>query len=179
MRIFVNLKSCKHETCKSDSISSARAIEGIIKRNIFMPWIVAMCLTLTAQQAWTCTLSVTGVNFGSYDVFNNAPLISTGNVNVNCDSGIEYSITLSAGNGTYTQRTMSNGTKTLKYNLYTATNRAIVWGDGTRNTTLLTDTGCYAVISDRICDNYPYLHNVYTESCNDTIIVVVTFQWYE
>ena len=175
MRIFVNLKSCKHETCKSDSISSARAIEGIIKRNIFMPWIVAMCLTLTAQQAWTCTISVIGVNFGSYDVFNNAPLISTGNVNVNCDSGIEYSITLSAGNGTYTRRTMSNGTKTLKYNLYTATNRAIVWGDGTSHTANVNGTGSDAVISHGVYGNIPALQNVYSGSYNDTIIVVLTF----
>ena len=44
-------------------------------------------------------LTFTGVNFGSYDVFSNAALDSTGNIGVNCPSGVGYSMALSAGGG--------------------------------------------------------------------------------
>jgi hypothetical protein len=83
------------------------------------------------HQSRACTINITGVNFGSYDVFSNAASDSTGNIDVNCPSGVGYTIGLSAGNGSYEQRGMSNGTHTLNYNLYTAANREFVWEDAT------------------------------------------------
>ena len=86
-------------------------------------------------------INITGVNFGSYDVFSNAASDSTGNIDVNCPSGVVYTIGLSAGNGTYEQRGMSSGTHTLNYNLYTAANREFVWEDATTSGATVSGSG--------------------------------------
>ena len=75
-----------------------------------MPWIIAAAFAVTMQEAQACSMNVTGVNFGSYDVFSKAALHSTGNININCPNGVGYTIGLSAGSGTYQQRGMSSGT---------------------------------------------------------------------
>ena len=72
-------------------------LAGTRKRNAALPWLVALAFALTAQQGQACTLNVTGVNFGSYDVFSNSALDSTGNIDVNCPSGVGYSMALSYG----------------------------------------------------------------------------------
>ena len=119
----------------------ASALAGTRKRNAAVPWLVALAFALTAQQGHACTLNVTGVNFGSYDVFSNAALDSTGNIDVNCPSGVGYSMALTAGGGTHTQRVMNSGGHRLNYNLYTAANRAVVWGDATSGTVTVNGTG--------------------------------------
>ena len=90
---------------------------------------VVMLLVATTAHA-TCTVSASGVAFGEY---LGAKIQSTGTVTVNCNAGTgtyTFTIALSTGAGTYAQRTMSNGTGTLGYQLfrqaYTST-----WGDGT------------------------------------------------
>jgi len=106
------------------------------------PW----AITLVVYCSWgsrgsACTINITGVNFGSYDVFSNAASDSTGNIDVNCPSGVGYTIGLSAGNGTYEQRGMSSGTHTLNYNLYTAANREFVWQDATTSGATVSASG--------------------------------------
>ena len=75
----------------------ASTLAGTCKRNVLVPWLVALAFALTAQQGHACTLNVTGVNFGSYDVFSNTPLDSTGNIDVNCPSGVGYSMSSQCG----------------------------------------------------------------------------------
>jgi len=140
-----------------------------------VPWLIALAFALTAQQGYACTLNVTGVNFGSYDVFSNAALDSTGNIDVNCPSGVGYSISLSAGSGTYTQRIMSGGAHTLNYNLYTAANRAVVWGDATSGTFTLNGTGIGLNVNHAVYGRIPALQNVHAGGYSDIITVVLTF----
>jgi spore coat protein U-like protein len=115
------------------------------------------------------------VNFGSYDVFSNTPLDSTGNIDVNCPSGVGYSMALTAGGGNHTQRVMGSGVHRFNYNLYTAADRAVVWGDATSGTVTVNGTGIGVSVNHGVYGRIPALQNVHPGSYSDTIAIMITF----
>ena len=175
MKTFISLKSSACRTFQPARSRVESALAGTCKRNVLVPWLVALAFALTAQQGHACTLNVTGVNFGSYDVFSNSALDTTGNIDVNCPSGVGYSIELSEGGGTHTQRVMGSGAHRLNYNLYTAANRAVVWGDATSGTVTVNGTGIGVNVNHGVYGRIPALQNVYPGSYSDIIIVELTF----
>ena len=175
MRVFISLKSSACRTFQPARSRVESALAGTCKRNVLVPWLVALAFALTAQQGHACTLNVTGVNFGSYDVFSNSALDSTGNIGVNCPSGVGYSMALTTGGGTHTQRVMSSGAHRLNYNLYTAANRAIVWGDATSGTVKVNGTGIGVSVNHGVYGRIPALQNVHAGSYSDIVIVEVVF----
>ena len=175
MKTFVSLKSSVCRTFQPDLSAPASALARTRKGNAAVPWLVALALALTAQQGHACTFNVTGVNFGSYDVFSNAALDSTGNIDVNCPSGVGYSMALTAGGGTHAQRVMSSGSHRLNYNLYTAANRAVVWGDATSGTVTVNGTGIGVNVNHAVYGRIPALQNVHAGSYSDIVIVELTF----
>ena len=175
MKTFISLKSSACRTFQPARSAASSALAGTCKRNVTVPWLVALALTLTAQQGHACTLNVGGVNFGSYDVFSKAALDSTGNIAVNCPSGVGYSMALTAGAGTHTQRAMGSGAQRLNYNLYTAANRAIVWGDATSGTVTVNGTGTGVSVNHAVYGRIPARQNVHRGSYSDTIIVELNF----
>ena len=175
MKTFVSLKSSVCRTFQPDLSAPASALARTRKGNAAVPWLIALALALTAQQGHACTLNVTGVNFGSYDVFSNSALDTTGNIDVNCPSGVGYSMALTAGGGTHTQRVMNSGAHRLNYNLYTAANRAVVWGDATSGTVTVNGTGIGVSVNHAVYGRIPARQNVRAGSYSDIIIVELTF----
>ena len=175
MRIFVRLKFSVRRTCQIARSAAARTLAGIRKRKVPVRSLILLAFALTAQQGNACTLNVTGVNFGSYDVFSNSALDTTGNIDVNCPSGVGYSIELTEGGGTHTQRVMGSGAHRLNYNLYTAANRAVVWGDATSGTARVNGTGIGLSVNHGVYGRIPALQNVHAGSYSDIIIVELTF----
>jgi spore coat protein U-like protein len=175
MRTFISLTSPFCRTFQPARSAATSTLAGTRKRNTLLPRLIALAFALTAHQGHACTLNVTGVNFGSYDVFSNAALDSTGNIDVNCPSGIGYSVALTAGGGTHTQRVMSGGAHTLNYNLYIAANRAVVWGDATSGTVTVNGTGIGVSVNHAVYGRIPALQNVHPGSYSDIIIVELTF----
>ncbi|MFT7526773.1 MAG: spore coat protein U-like protein [Arenicella sp.] len=174
MRVFISLKLGICRTFQSARSAAASTLAGTRKGNLLVSWLI-VAFALTAQQGHACTLNVTGVNFGSYDVFSNSALDSTGNIDVNCPNGVGYSMALTAGGGTYTQRVMSSGVHRLNYNLYTAANRAVVWGDATSGTVTVNGTGIGVNVNHGVYGRIPALQYVYPGSYSDIIIVELTF----
>ena len=175
MSVYISLKIRVCRTFQPALSAAASTLSGTRKRNVLVPWLVALAFALTAQQGHTCTLNVTGVNFGSYDVFSNTPLDSTGNIDVNCPSRVGYYIELSEGGGTNTQRVMGSGAHRLNYNLYTAANRAVVWGDATSGTARVNGTGIGVSVNHGVYGRIPALQNVHPGSYSDIIIVELNF----
>ena len=175
MTIFICFKSRARRIYQPARSVAASTLACTCKRNVLVPWLVALAFALTAQQGHACTLNVTGVNFGSYDVFSNTPLDSTGNIDVNCPSGVGYSMALTAGGGTHTQRVMGSGAHRLNYNLYTAANRAVVWGDATSGTVTVNGTGIGVNVNHAVYGRIPALQNVHAVSYSDIIIVELNF----
>jgi len=175
MKTFISLKSSACRTFQPARSAASSTLAGPCKGNFLAPLLTALAFTLTAQQGHACTLNVTGVNFGSYDVFSNAALDSTGNIGVNCPNGVGYSMALTEGGGTHTQRVMSSGAHRLNYNLYTAANRAVVWGDTTSGTVTVNGTGIGVNVNHAVYGRIPALQNVHAGSYSDVIIVELTF----
>ena len=174
MRVFISLKLGICRTFQPARSAAASTLAGTRKGNLLVSWLI-VAFALTAQQGHACTLNVTGVNFGSYDVFSNSTLDSTGNIDVNCPNGVGYSMALTAGGGNYTQRVMSSGVHRLNYNLYTAANRAVVWGDAISGTVTVNGTGIGVNVNHGVYGRIPVLQYVYPGSYSDIIIVELTF----
>jgi spore coat protein U-like protein len=174
MRVFISLKLGICRTFQPARSAAASTLAGTRKGNLLVSWLI-VAFALTAQQGHACTLNVTGVNFGSYDVFSNSALDSTGNIDVNCPNGVGYSMALTAGGGNYTQRVMSSGVHRLNYNLYTAANRAVVWGDAISGTVTVNGTGIGVNVNHGVYGRIPALQYVYPGSYSDIIIVELTF----
>ena len=131
-----------------------------------------------------CSVSASGLSFGEYDVFSLADTDSVGYLNVSCyevseSANIAYEILLSRGFGSYPLRMMVNEDKTLVYNLYTQANYAIIWGDGSPGTAVISDS--YSVGQDTISNQYPIYgripagQNYYIGSYRDILIVTVNY----
>ena len=137
-----------------------------------------------------CTVSSTGVAFGTYDPLAAAATDSTGNLTLVCThvSGagqrVNYSVALSSGSsGTFTQRWMRAGAATLTYNLFDTAARARIWGDGSAGTVVVSDG--FAVgpgqgnnrreVVYPIYGRIPALQSVATGTYTDTIVVTLTF----
>lgn len=94
---------------------------------------VLVLLAGSHVEAAQCTVSTTAVTFGTYNVFNPAPVDSTGTVRYNCNGGAQ-SVVIAITRGqsaTFMPRTLKKGTEALAYNLFQDASRTTVWGDGT------------------------------------------------
>jgi spore coat protein U-like protein len=94
--------------------------------------IVLFLLAGSRAEAAQCTISTTAVTFGTYNVFNPAPVDSTGTVRYSCNGGAK-NIVISITRGlssTFIPRTLKKGSESLAYNLFQDASRSTVWGDG-------------------------------------------------
>ena len=116
---------------------------------LLVPWsafaaTATTTFNVTATVTSSCSVSATNVAFGSVAPLSSTTYTAQGTISATCTNGTSYTLALSAGSGAYTARTMSDGTDTLTYNLYTDTTYGTVWGDGTGATATvgpLTGTG--------------------------------------
>jgi spore coat protein U-like protein len=90
-----------------------------------------------------CSLTATPLVFGVYSPTGGGNIDNTSVVSVFCTVGTSFTLKLNigTGGGTYATRTLSNGSDTLNYNLYTTSGRTTVWGDGTASTGTVTGSG--------------------------------------
>lgn len=103
--------------------------------------VVLIFVLLSSHAFAECSVTATGIHFGAYDVFSPAPRDSTGTITVTCmdpSPGIfvDVAIGRSTSSGTFNPRQMKRdgGTDLLSYNLFTSSDRSLVWGDATSGT---------------------------------------------
>ena len=113
-------------------------------------WLLLLTLWAGVAYAGTdCTVSTSGVAFGSFDPIANTNRDVNGTITVTCTGNIgasvSYRLMLSAGGGTFPTRKMASGANNLNYNLYTDSARTSVWGDGSGATSIITDSYTFAV----------------------------------
>jgi spore coat protein U-like protein len=97
--------------------------------------------TVSASVASNCVISTNNLNLGAFD--GATDLAQSADITVRCTNATPYEVELSTGaSGSYGNRTLSNGTATLNYNLYTDAGHTLIWGDGTTGgTSSATGTG--------------------------------------
>jgi spore coat protein U-like protein len=115
-------------TTPTRAIQWIRAFACAAALSLFVPDIVAA--------APTCAVStVAPIGFGVYDPLSAAPLDVTSTLEYTCPPGQVVRVEIDEGSsGTFTWRTMTNGTDTLRYNLYLDSVRSRIWGNGTSGT---------------------------------------------
>lgn len=146
-------------------------------------------LALTSSMAYAaCTVSASGIAFGTYPPFSTTPTNATGTVTVSC-SGllgllISYTIALNAGvnsGGSFSNRRINSGSSYLSYQLYTNATYSQVWGDGTGGTStvsgicLITLLGIPCTSTNTIYGQIPALQAPSPGAYTDTITVTVTY----
>ena len=149
-------------------------------------------LALLAMPAFgaSCSVTATGVSFGSYIPNQAMPADSAGSMTIVCLKGVldslpltvSYSIDMSRGSSvSYSPREMTSGANTLRYNLYRDALRLSIWGDTTGGTSNVTG----ALLLPAPLGSASVVHNVYSRIFAgqnavpgiyaDSIIVTVTY----
>ena len=138
----------------------------------------------------SCSVSATGLSFGSYDVFAAGAITSTTTLSVTCTltSGgattVNYVVALAPGSsGTFVQRQMKNGGNALGYNLYSDPARTTVWGDGTGSAptvsgmpmTLKPPTPSTKTDNFTVYGNVPALQDAAVGAYSDNITITLTY----
>lgn len=117
-----------------------------------MPVFICLLLALTTQAMAGCTVSASGVAFGSYNPNSPVSTEATMNIEVSCtlmpNMMVSSNILLSTGGGnSFIMRSMGSGANRLAYNLYTSAAHSAVWGDGTGGTATVSDAFLAGVVS--------------------------------
>lgn len=88
---------------------------------------------VSATVVENCVISAEDLVLGEF--FGDNDLEATSDITVRCTSGSDFSVNLSPGSsGDATKRTLTAGSQTLFYNLYTDVDHTLFWGDGTDGT---------------------------------------------
>jgi spore coat protein U-like protein len=140
---------------------------------------------VTATVNSTCSATATALPFGAYTP-GAGGLTANSTISVKCTKNSPYTIALNAGTGagaafaTGRFMTVTAGSNTLQYNLYTAASFGTVWGDGSGATATVAGTGAgvgtanTATVYGRLLDNATNQLAV-PGSYSDTITVTVTY----
>lgn len=139
-------------------------------------FVAVLLFALAGPAAGDCSVSVTPTNFGIY--YPTATSESSGDVAINCFSGIPYQIKLDAGmnssNNYFPRKMLSlSGTGTLAYNLYTTPDLTSVWGDGTSGTFIGGGTGTGYTEFHKIYGQIPADQNVADGVYSDAVSVLL------
>ena len=129
----------------------------------------------------SCTVSASGVAFGTYAADSPSALTSTGTISVACTvpSGSNaVTVALSTGSsGSFGTRTLTSGANSLIYNLYLNAVYTQLWGNGTSGT--LTETTSVTHTQPRFTNTVygqiPALQDVPAGTYTDTITVTVSY----
>jgi spore coat protein U-like protein len=148
---------------------------GILRIGLIAGMAWAAAGTASAQWCWFRTVS--GVAFGTYDVFSATPLDSTGTVSITCLLAGNATVALSTGiSGSFLQRTMRSGSQTLAYNLFLDAQRQTVWGDGTGGSSIYGPVSIILGTRDlTIYGRVPARQDAGIGAYADTITVTINF----
>jgi spore coat protein U-like protein len=101
-----------------------------------------MMLTAQAYGTASCSIASAATAFGNYNSLGSTNDPALGGVTITCTGSVNdpvnYTITLSSGQGSFSNRILEAGSAQLGYNLYLDSSHTTVWGDGTNGTSPLT-----------------------------------------
>ena len=114
----------------------------------FIPAAAALMLLAPAAGHAACSVSVAGVGFGVYNPLAFGPQNAVGSVTVACGQFFgSYTLALSAGSnggGEFAGRRLWAGSGLLAYQLFIDAGRAVVWGDGSGGSAVVSSATCLA-----------------------------------
>ena len=142
--------------------SQAGLLAGLVLASCGMP-----CLA--------CSVSATPLAFGTINPLDGVQTTSVATVVVSCPSDAAYAIALSAGNGSYDLRRMSDGIDSLDYQVFADSSHSLVAGDGTAGTTTLSGSAGPSGTSHYLYGVVPAQRQAVPAAYSDTLIVTVSY----
>ncbi len=142
---------------------------GFTLAGIFITFLSAMA---------ACTIGITSMNYGVYDVFSSADLEFTGSVTYTCDTTTNITIALGRGGApSFNPRQMVEGADTLDYNLYLDAAHTTIWGDGTGGTSVYSDPSMPVnkPVTVTIYGRIPARQNVRAGTYTGTVTAIINF----
>lgn len=122
-----------------------------------------------------CTVSATALQFGQINPIADISYNGEASVNVTCPVITEFSVSLSPGAGSYTQRTMTSGADLLQYNLFLNFEMTLIWGDGTSGSVTWNGSANSAGTMQTLYGHVPNQPSAYPANYADNILVTVSF----
>ncbi len=126
-----------------------------------------------------CTVSTTGIAFGSYNPIDTIPIDSQGIITIYCTTNEKTttSISVSQNSGGFNPRKMKNaaGSDLLNYNLYTDAARTIIWGDGTGGTKTVSARVNRTTVNLTIYGRIPAGQDVSVGQYTDSLVITVNY----
>jgi spore coat protein U-like protein len=131
-----------------------------------------------------CTVSTSGVAFGSFNPLPGLSADTNGTIAVTCTGAVSdtatYTIAITSGLGSFSARKMLAGGGSLTYNLYKDSGCTQVWGDGTGSSSTVSDS--VTLTSSSLTTNYVVYSRIaggqrMTKSnvYSDSLLVTVTY----
>jgi spore coat protein U-like protein len=124
-----------------------------------------------------CTLAVTPVIFGAYNVFDTLPNNNSGGkVTIDCGTGEDVNVEVSLSTGQsndYISREMKSGTDQMHYNIYTTAARTSVWGSSTGGSSVMTAHHGHFMMN--LFGRIPPEQDVSVGIYSDSLTVIVNF----
>lgn len=134
---------------------------------------VAMLLFAARDaRAAACSVNVTPVSFGPYDVFSTSPLTATATVTVDCNKSSVISLS-KGSSSSYTWRRLTKGSDYLLYNLYRNVSMTLIWGDGTGGSSTVSVSS--GVNTTTIYAQITASQDIPAGSYSDSIVATITF----
>ena len=139
------------------------------------------CLLVSGEAyAFSCTISTTPVNFGTYDVFSGIPKDSTGTITVDCKNPekkpLPVTVSINQGSsGSFNPRQMTSplGDR-LNYYLFIDSSRNSIWGDGTGGSSVFIATvSKNAILNSTVYGRVPAGQNISAGTYTDTLTATV------
>lgn len=152
---------------------SASAVQTTVSARMAATAVFFSTILSATDALSACSVNAQGLNFGNYDPFDRSSLDGAGNLSINCDKDIAYTISLNGGQGRLNERRMTAGAYSLEYNLYTDASRTLVWGDGTGTSSTVSGSG--TVSSLPIYGRIPAGQNGHVGSYSDTVVLSIDF----
>ena len=126
-----------------------------------------------------CTVTSSGVAFGSYSVFATSPTNTTGTISYSCTLPVNPPlIALDRGSSaTFYPRTLTGTYSSLQYNLYLDAACTTVWGDGSSGTSTY-QAGAPASgqnYSATVYGRIPARQNAQAGAYSDSIVITISF----
>ena len=133
-------------------------------------------VTATVQNV--CSVTASGLAFGSYDPTSNTDLDASTTLSVLCTTGTSFTVGLNAGNApsaTVSSRAMVNGGNQLSYALYTDSGRTSNWGNTPGSDTPAAQVAGTSATVMTVFGRVAKRQNVPTGSYADTITVTANY----
>ncbi|CAN5390197.1 N/A [soil metagenome] len=125
--------------------------------------------------------AISPVAFGSYKQSTGPDTTSIGSITVTCTNKFaassQFTLSLSRGSsGSYNQRTLKNGSRTLNYNLYikASMSKSQIWGDGSGSTEVVKKNAS-GVQTATVYGEIDSGQSVAAGGYSDTIIITLDF----